>query len=77
MDLREKVAAMSMEERRARLAEINAMARRGDFSWNYDELCALTESIPEEKAALARAVVNSRKAALARYNRARGRTPRS
>jgi hypothetical protein len=67
----ERVAAMTLEQRRERLAEIKRLAAAGDFSWSYDECVALEQAIPEEKAALERAWERQRAWAAARQSRLR------
>lgn len=43
---------MTVEQARARLAEIRERARQGDYeSWDYGEALALEDYIPEERAA--------------------------
>ncbi len=64
--LRERIEGMTMEQRRARLAEISVMAGRGDYSWSYDEYVLLTELVPTEKAANERAAVRARRRAARR-----------
>jgi hypothetical protein len=46
---------MTVEQARVRLAEIRAMAARGDYSWDYDEKCRLEEMVPEEAEAVKKA----------------------
>lgn len=51
----EQIAEMTPDQCRARIAEIRAMAARGDYSWSYDELVLLRRRVPEEVEAEARA----------------------
>ncbi len=48
---KEEVLSASIDQCRARLAEIVQMAQRGDFSYDYDEVIWLEERIPEERRA--------------------------
>ena len=45
---KEVVANMTLEQRRARLADIRAMAEVGNYDWDYDECVCLELAIPEE-----------------------------
>lgn len=70
-DWKSIVAAMTLDERRARKVEIHQRAKAGDFeSWEYSESIWLEEMIPEEKAA-------REKAEERRYKRAKTRAIRN
>lgn len=47
-NLRQQIEAMTLKQRRTRLAEILRLAESGDFSWSYDESVILCQLIPEE-----------------------------
>lgn len=67
---RDQVEKMTMDERRARLAELRERSARGDFEWEYDESLALCAAIPEEAEADRKALERNRKTA-ARRRRSR------
>jgi hypothetical protein len=67
---------ITVDQARARLAEIDAMAKRGDFSWSFDEYVILTQMVPEEKAAVEEAARRSERAAARRLTARRKRPTR-
>lgn len=69
MTTREKVAAMTDEQCRARLAEISAMSKRGDYSWEFDEYVIICDRLPEERKAIEAAENRQRRRAINRRYR--------